>query len=55
MYAIDKNRHLDPIESTLRLPGLKPRVCSGLILSGALKPGLKIGVGAVERIKGVGC
>ncbi len=31
-------------ESTLRLPGLKPGVCSGLILSSALNPDLKIGV-----------
>jgi hypothetical protein len=30
--------------STLRLPGLNPGVCSGLILSGALNPDLKIGV-----------
>jgi len=28
----------------IRLPGLKPGVCSGLILSGALYPDLKIGV-----------
>jgi hypothetical protein len=28
----------------IRLPGLKPGVCSGLILSGASYPGLKIGV-----------
>jgi len=28
----------------IRLPGLKPRVCSGLILSGAFYPDLKIGV-----------
>ncbi len=28
----------------------KAGVCSGLILSGALNPDLKIGVGAVERI-----
>ena len=31
-------------KSTLRLPGLKPGVCSGLILSGVLNPVLKIGV-----------
>jgi len=29
-------------ELTLRLPGLKPGVCSGLILSGALNPDLKV-------------
>jgi hypothetical protein len=28
----------------IRLPGLKPGVCSGLILSGAFYPDLKIGV-----------
>jgi len=28
----------------IRLPGLKPGVCSGLILSGAFNPGFKIGV-----------
>ena len=28
----------------IRLPGLKPGGCSGLILSGAFNPGLKIGV-----------
>jgi hypothetical protein len=28
----------------IRLPGLEPGVCSGLILSGAFNPGLKIGV-----------
>ena len=28
----------------IRLPGLKPRVCAGLILSGAFYPDLKIGV-----------
>jgi len=28
----------------IRLPGLKPGVCSGLILSGAFCPDLKIGV-----------
>jgi hypothetical protein len=28
----------------IRLPGLKPGVCSGLILSGAFNPSLKIGV-----------
>ena len=28
----------------IRLPGLKPGVCSGLILSAAFNPGLKIGV-----------
>jgi hypothetical protein len=28
----------------IRLPGLKPGVCSGLILSGAIYPDLKIGV-----------
>jgi hypothetical protein len=32
------------LESTLRLPGLKSGVCSGLILSGALNPDSKIGV-----------
>ena len=32
------------LESTLRLPGLKSGVCSGLIPSGALNPDLKIGV-----------
>jgi hypothetical protein len=35
----------------IRLSGLKPGVCSGLILSGAFYPDLKIGFGAVERIK----
>ena len=51
------------VKSTLRLPGLfpdiardgesaeaKPGVCSGLILSGALNPDLKIWFDAVERI-----
>ena len=28
----------------IRLPSLKPWVCSGLILSGAFNPGVKIGV-----------
>ena len=35
---------LNSITQPIRLPGLKPGVCSGLILSGALNPGLKIGV-----------
>jgi len=35
----------------IRLPGLKPGVCSGLILSGALYLDLKSGFGAVECIK----
>jgi hypothetical protein len=35
----------------IRLPGLKPGVCSGLILSGAYYPNLKIGVLRRERIK----
>jgi hypothetical protein len=34
------------------LPGLKPGVYPGLILSGALYPDLKIGVGRRERISG---
>jgi hypothetical protein len=33
-----------PLNQPIRLPGLKPGVCSGLILSGAFNPGLKIGV-----------
>jgi hypothetical protein len=32
------------INQPIRLPGLKPGVCSGLILSGASCPDLKIGV-----------
>jgi hypothetical protein len=35
---------LTQIESTLRLSSLKSGVCSGLVLSGALNPDLKIGV-----------
>jgi len=34
----------------IRLPGLKPGVCSGLILSGTFCPDLKSGFSAVERI-----
>ena len=41
---------LPPKNQPIRLPGLKPGVCSGLILSGAFYPNLKIGFGAVERI-----
>jgi hypothetical protein len=33
-----------PRNQPIRLPGLKPGVCSGLILSGASDPDLKIGV-----------
>jgi hypothetical protein len=33
-----------PKNQPIRLPGLKPGVCSGLILSGAFYPDLKIGV-----------
>ena len=32
------------LNQPIRLPGLKPGVCSGLILSGAFYPDLKIGV-----------
>ena len=32
------------LNQPIRLPGLKPGVCSGLILSGPLNPDLKIGV-----------
>jgi hypothetical protein len=39
-HKISKNIGNQPI----RLPGMKPGVCSGLILSGAFYPDLKIGV-----------
>ena len=39
----------------IRLPGLKPGVCSGLILSGAFYPDLKIGVWRRERINSLAC
>jgi len=32
------------LNQPIRLPGLKPGVCSGLILSGVFYPDLKIGV-----------
>ena len=41
----DKIEKVPNMKSTLRLPGLEPGVCSGLILSGVLTPGSKIGVG----------
>jgi hypothetical protein len=40
LRAREEVKHNQPI----RLPGLKPGVCSGLILSGAFYPDLKIGV-----------
>jgi len=56
--VLDPNNRLVLIESgyalhnqPIRLPGLKPGVCSGLILSGAFYPDLKIGVWRRERIK----
>jgi hypothetical protein len=38
-------------KSTLRLPGLKPGVCSGLTLSGVFLLHLNGGLSAVERVK----
>jgi hypothetical protein len=39
-----EGRPYELINQPIRLPGLKPGVCSGLILSGAFYPDLKIGV-----------
>ena len=39
-----EGRLYELINQPIRLPGLKPGVCSGLILSGAFYPDLKIGV-----------
>jgi hypothetical protein len=45
-----------PSHQPIRLPGLKPRVCPGLILSGAFRPQSRNrGFGAVERINGARC
>ena len=42
---VKSDRLIDPTENQpIRLPGLKPGVCSGLILSGAFYSDLKIGV-----------
>jgi hypothetical protein len=39
-------------QSTLRLPGLKARACSGLTLSRAFSPrSLRTGLGAAERVE----
>ncbi len=39
------------LNQPVRLPGLKPGVCSGLILSGAFSPDLKIGVTRCRMFK----
>jgi hypothetical protein len=51
-HLVDEFLRLDLNNQPIRLPGLKPGVCSGLILSGAYYPNLKIGVLRRERIKG---